>query len=185
MNVFNEFLSFVKSLFSWYVLIAPWEQGIRVRLGKHVRLLESGIHFKIPIFDIIFVQPIRTRIVPITDQSLITADKKVIVLAGSFAYKIDDLLKLYQTLHNPTNAIEQKVMGSVSAHVFKTNFDDLEPDKLAQTVKREIDLSEFGLISVDFFLTSFASVKTYRIITGDLRQYANTDGELNLENKNK
>jgi len=171
MNIFNDILDFLKSLVQWWTIISPWEQGIRVRLGKNVTILDPGAHLKIPLIDVMFVQPIRLRVIPITDQVLMTKDSKVIILSGSLGYKIIDLLKLYQTLHDPTDTIEQQVMGIISERVFANDLAELSPEKLMTLVNDSISLQKYGLESNGFFLVSFACVRTYRIISGEMRQY--------------
>ncbi len=171
MNIVTQIINFIQTLFQWWAIITPWEQGIRVRLGKHVEKLDPGIHIKIPLIDKIHIQPIRLRIMSIKDQSLMTADKKIIILAGSIAYKIVDLLKLYESLHNPAEAIEQKIMGIISQYVFEITLDELSPETLALAVNENIDLSDYGLETDGFFITCFVSVKTYRIIGGELGRY--------------
>jgi len=171
MDILTQIVNFVRTLFQWWAIVTPWEQGIRVRLGKYIDRLEPGIHLKFPIIDKVHIQPIRLRVISISDQCLMTADKKVIVLAGSIAYRIIDLLKLYETLHNPTEAIEQKVMGIISKCAFEVSLDELSPEILTKSVNQEIDLKEYGLENVGFFLTSFAAVRTYRVIGGELGKY--------------
>ena len=178
MDIFYQLGNFFKTMFHWWVVITPWEQGLRIRLGKHVKTLDKGIHFKVPVIDKIYVQPTRLRVICIADQSLMTADKKVVILSGSLAYKVKDLEKLYETLHNPTAAIEQQVMGIISECVFETKLDDLSPKHLMELVNKEINLEKYGLESSDYFLTSFASVRTYRIIGGELGRWSDYEGEI-------
>lgn len=61
MNAFVEILRSFWRCFIWWVVIQPWEQGIRVRLGKKRVRLEPGIHFRIPYLDAVFKQSNRLR----------------------------------------------------------------------------------------------------------------------------
>ena len=41
----NQILDLIREffrLFQWWVIIAPWEQAVRVRAGKHLTLLQPG-----------------------------------------------------------------------------------------------------------------------------------------------
>jgi len=182
MDIITQIFNMFKATFQWWVIITPWEQGIRIRLGKHVLLLEPGIHVKFPIIDKIHIQPIRLRVICTSDQSIMTADQKVVILAGSLSYRIIDLLKLYETLHNPTETIEQQVLGIISSCVFKTNLADLSPEILVDAVNEQIDLTDYGLENAGFFLTCFASVRTYRLISGELGKYQDYESLLRTNN---
>ena len=60
-----EWLStIVRSLwrpFQWWVVVAQWELGLRIRLGKKTKALNPGIHFRIPFLDRIYIQSARLR----------------------------------------------------------------------------------------------------------------------------
>ena len=62
LNSFMEGVrQFLKALQMW-VTIAPWEQGLRVRLGRRVKLLGAGVHLRLPVLDVLYIQTVRTRI---------------------------------------------------------------------------------------------------------------------------
>jgi len=132
MELFNGVLNFLKEIFHWWVVVQPWQQGFRVRLGKHTMLMEPGIHLRVPIIDQMYVQPIRLRVISIKDQCLMTSDKKIVALAGSLGYKINDVLKLYKTLHQPAETVEQLVMGVISKAVFEMNLNDISTMMLTE-----------------------------------------------------
>ena len=57
MEIFNKLYDLFEKLLKWLVMIMPLEQGIRVRFGNKVTILNSGIYLKIPFsFDEIFIQ---------------------------------------------------------------------------------------------------------------------------------
>jgi|TARA_Y100000310_G_C20570816_1_gene757918 hypothetical protein len=97
-----------------------------------------------------------------------TSDKKLVILSGSLSYKVVDLLKLYQTLHDPKGVIIQRVQGIVSKCVVATALEDLSPQGIMDVVNEELSLEQYGLCGSDFFLTGFAHVKALRVITGEL-----------------
>jgi len=95
MNLFSRLIEKFRSLFIWWVIITPWEQVLRVRLGKHLKLLEEGIHLKIPGIDYIFRQSTRMRVGLLPTQTLTTEDNKTLTIRGMIVYSIADLELLY------------------------------------------------------------------------------------------
>jgi hypothetical protein len=79
---------FFRALQVW-VTIAPWEQGLRVRLGQRVKLLRAGIHLKLPIIDVLYIQTVRARISALGRQIAATRDGKAVTLSGAVGYAID------------------------------------------------------------------------------------------------
>lgn len=165
-------------MFQWWVVIAPWQQGIRVRFGRSVKRLDPGIHLKLPLVDIVYMQPIRVRAQHIQSQTLTTVDGKAVSLSAALQYEIVDLLRLYRTLHNAHDTIEQKVQGVVAGYVFGKRLDQLQPNALEDELLRTLDIEQFGLKLHGFNLTSFAHVRSYRLINGEIGAYTGYDQRL-------
>lgn len=155
-------------LFNWFVTVAPWEQAIRVRAGKHVRLLASGLYIKIPFIDRIYRQNIRRRIAQIRPQTLTTKDNKCVTLCGSVQYSIGDILLLFKSLDQPEDTVEALVAAKIANYVANNELAECHPLTIQQKLNNEIDLEQFGLIGKEIFITSFAVVKTYRLINDEL-----------------
>jgi regulator of protease activity HflC (stomatin/prohibitin superfamily) len=90
----------IQSLFVWWVIINPWELGVRSRAGKPAQLLNPGCHFRIPFFDTVLVQPVRERVTNLSPQVCSTADNEVMTVCINISYQISDIAKVYNTIHN-------------------------------------------------------------------------------------
>jgi len=181
MTFVQQIQALLKSIFQWWVTIAPWQQGIRVRLGKHVKLLSPGIHFKMPIFDVVYMQAIRMRAQHIQAQTVTTKDGKVISLASALQYQISDLRKMYETLHNAHDTIEQRVQSAIASVIYTKDYADFTIGDIQESVRKELDFSMFGLEIVGFNITSFAVVKTYRLINDGMGHYTGYDQRLDTD----
>ena len=158
-------------LFKWYFILMPWQQALRIRVGKYVTKYEGGIHFKIPYFDIIVKQNTRTRISDITPQTLTTRDNKTITLSCALSYNVLDIEPLYTKLHMAEDTIRQTVQGILSEYITWHNFEDCSPAKIKEHVESVMNLEQWGLSSGKFIISDFAVVKTYRFITGTVDKY--------------
>lgn len=170
----------LSQVFTWFVVVAPWEQAIRVRLGKNVRLLNAGIYVKVPFIDRVFKQSTRRRLNMLRPQTLTTADRHVVTCAGAVGYSIGDLVKLYDTLESPNGTIENEIAGLVAKYLGARNLKECSSAGLEQFVKDGMDLTKYGLNGQEFYLTSFATSKTYRFITGGMESWGH-DGGINME----
>ena len=168
----------VVNLFQWWVVITPWEQGVRVRMGRYETLLTAGLHLKLPIVDKVYKQPIRLRSQFINGQTVTSADGKTIAISGAFQFEITDLLMLYRTLHNAHDVIEQRVQSIVALYCEDAAAAAITPERLSGEVKDALDLTPFGIRSRGYAVTDIAIVRPLRIVTGELGRYTSYDQRL-------
>ena len=67
MNLFLERIASWFSSWKAWVVIPPWCEGVRVRLGKNAICLSPGLHFRIPGFDQITLVNTRLRTIITSD----------------------------------------------------------------------------------------------------------------------
>jgi len=151
-------------LFIWWVTFAPWEQGLRVRLGRHVKLLGAGVHLRLPLIDAIYRQSTRLRFSDLKPQTVTTADGHTLTFAGYIGYTINDVKLLYETLHHAEDAVCAIAMGAISDYVFTHTLEECAPDTVQSAIIESLNLAKFGLGGAYVVLTTFARVKTYRLI---------------------
>ena len=151
-------------LFVWWSIIMPWEQGIRVRLGKKRVRLGPGIHFKIPYADHVYIQTTRRRYSNFGPSTTTTRDGHTITLAGAVGFSILDLDKLYDKLQHPEDALHAIMSGTVAGYVATHDLAECSPEKLIEKCRPLLKLRQFGLRSEQFLLTTYARVRTYRLI---------------------
>lgn len=163
MNQVREFIEYILNLVKIWVIIQPWQQGIRVRIGKNRKLLNPGIHFKIPYFDSVFVQENRMRIVDIPLQTISCKDQ-TITLNASFGYLISNIETLYLKLYHPETTLKNLTMAKITDFVSSRQFADIKLDELEGFVLKELKALDYGITFETFQVMNYASVKTYRLI---------------------
>ena len=166
MSWFTTALQSMTRLFKWWVVVACWEQGVRVRLGKNSKRLDPGVHFRIPFLDRIYVQSTRLRVINCPTQSISTRDKNVITFGLAVRYQIQDVVKLYQTTAS-VEAILLYEAISKAAHLITTTDSDLDPASLEEQINATLPSHEYGLSDVRVSILSFCQARCYRFITGD------------------
>lgn len=101
MEILNIIASFSNKLFQWWFTVMPWEQAIRIRRGKTVRLLGAGLYLKIPFIDAVYIQTTRMRMVDMPIQTVSTQDGTTLTIKAVIGYSIKDVQLLYNTLYHP------------------------------------------------------------------------------------
>lgn len=173
----NTLIKHLGDLLRWWVVIAPWEQAVRVRLGKRTKLLEGGIHLRIPKIDLVYKQSIRLRYCSIPTQTLTTRDGIAITTSGMAGFEIADIMRVYQTLHHPDAVVYGRAMSIISETVVNSTREDCTPSRVEMVVKESLQgyIEEMGLRLVDLSITDFAAVKTFRLIQGEPMDWISND----------
>lgn len=167
MNYLGQLFEFLQKLIVWWVTIMPWEKAVHVRVGKKVKVLAAGLHLRIPFIDRVYIQTTRLRVVQCPVQTVTTRDGKTITIFMNLGYTIEDIYKLYSTLYQADQTLCNMMHGITAVEVFSKDLADCTPDHLEGTVKEKMKGDDFGLSFKYMKITSFAVVKTYRLIMSD------------------
>lgn len=162
---FASLLDGIRQLFVWWCIVAPWEQAVRVRLGRHVRLLQPGIYLVIPMVDRVYTQGVRLRTDDVGIQTLQGLDGKTVMIATCVKYEIRDMLLLFRTVQDVHSTVVDLVASAVASVVTAARVGDLTPALIEESAARAVNLERFGLGNVAVQVTDFATVRTYRLVS--------------------
>lgn len=171
MNQVQQFFEYIFNAVKIFVIVQPWQTGIRVRNGKKIKKLNKGVYFRIPYFDSVFIQESRLRVSEISMQTLTSKDLKTVTLNSSFGYSIRDIETLYNTLYHPETTLQNIAMSEVANFVFKNNINEITPKKLEKEILTKLRADDYGINFEYFKITNFAVVKTFRLIQDQSYNY--------------
>lgn len=164
MNYLKEILDYVSKLFQWWVVVQPWEQGLKTRFGKNVKLLSHGVWFRLPFFDCVYLQTVRLRVVSMPLQTITTKDGKTLSICSAVGYSINDILKLYNSLHNPETTIYNLVLSEISDYVANHELTECGHKQLESVVLNKLSTSDYGIKYEYVKILGYAVVRTYRLL---------------------
>lgn len=165
MNYLKEVLDYLTKLLQWWVIVEPWEAGLRVRIGKKIKLLTPGIYFRIPLVDAVYIQETRMRMISLNSQTVTTKDGKTITIFSSIGYSINDITKLYQTIAQPDSTIANTVLGTIADYVATNDAINCSPSTIEEKVKTKLTTFDYGITFEHVKVTGYSIVRTYRFIT--------------------
>lgn len=154
----------IGDLFRWWVVLCPWEAGIRVRAGYWIAVIGGGIHLRIPFVDRFFVQSVRLRVATLPTQTVTTRDGKTVTVGGTLGYSVGDILQLYQTLQHAHDTLVNLAASALAQCVRELDASDLDPMRLQDAATRTLSVHGYGIAQATIRVTDFALVRTYRLI---------------------
>ena len=116
MNQLFEWLSHLVSSWKFWIVVPPWDVGIRVRLGKRAIQLDAGPHFRIPFLDTIFLVNTRLRVVtppPVTIRNGGTVDK-CRTISCTLGYLVREPLVAMLRFEQPVIAIQSYAQTEIA-----------------------------------------------------------------------
>lgn len=164
MELVNQLIGFIKNLFDWWFVVMPWEQAIFVKRGKSSELLTAGLYFKIPFVDFVFIQTCRMRMIDCAVQTVSTKDSKTITIKSCIGYSIGDMKVLYNKMAHPEITLSSMSMSYVAEYIRNATIEEATPEKVEKFVNEKLNAESFGLKDVMVKITSWADVKTFRLI---------------------
>lgn len=172
MLVIRELIRGMSQFFKWWILIAPWEQALRVRGGKHSKLLLAGAHIRIPVWDRMYRQSVRLRAASVPAQTLSTTDGFAVEVRLCLMYQITDMEKLYESVDNP-DALGAVAASAVAKYVTTRELGDLSVVGIEEAASAAMNLEDFGLAAEEGqspvrVLDVVFLKRTYRLITGNI-----------------
>lgn len=175
MNWVRDLFQYLSDFFKWWVIVLPWQEGIRVRFGSKETHLKKGIYVKFPFIDSVFVQNVRLRYDQIPIITITTKDRHVITVNGAIAFKIIDIKRLYHSISNPAATLTGIAMSSLSEYITSHSLEECTPQHLIKSVV--FNDSDFG-IEASVKITGFAVVKTFRLIQDSAWMPTHKDNEI-------
>jgi regulator of protease activity HflC (stomatin/prohibitin superfamily) len=164
MSWIKELIDYLSKSLSLWVTVQPWEEGVRVRIGKYTKSLTKGIYLRIPLLDSVYIQTTRLRVFSCSPQTLTSKDNNTITITAAIGYSITSIDKLYSKLHHPQSTISNIVKGAISDYISKSDIKECSPESLSNYIEKQIELNDYGIKYEYVKIIGYAVVRTYRLI---------------------
>jgi len=158
-----EFLTrFGNQLIPW-VIVEEWNGAVHLRLGKWIRTLGPGLHFKIPFFDNIIECPVITQSINLPSQTLTTLDEQSIVLKSIIRYRVSNVRTYLLKVMHATDVLIDTTQGIIRDVVETTTWDDLVDVNYQITNEVKEFVVKWGIKVEAVTITDLGIVKSFRI----------------------
>jgi regulator of protease activity HflC (stomatin/prohibitin superfamily) len=157
-------VTFIHDILPWKI-VDQWEQGVHLRTGKFVRIVNPGLNWKIPFFDQILTTPVITQTVNLSPQTVTSVDEKSVVLSSIVRYHIYDVEKFLLGVMHANDVLVDTTQGIIRDVVEGCKWDDLYD--LGKVVTPEVNnqVEEWGIKVEQVSFPDLGLITTYRVMT--------------------
>lgn len=169
MNQLLEWLSRIFGSWKFWIVIPPWDVGVRVRFGKIASELQAGPHWRVPFIDEIVLINTRVRIVIAPSITIGIDGSKTRVVTASVSYQIVEPVKAMLSFAGAEHAVMCLVQSMLC--------DGKSPDETKQLLDAEL-LSKGIKINFVKYVEDVRGIRTYRLLSDTWKpvEYNNSSG---------
>ncbi len=122
-------------------IVAEWERGVVLRLGKLVRVAAPGLQFIIPVLERMIKVDIRVFVVDVPKQEIITRDNVTVKVNAVVYFRVMDPAAAIVRVENYIFATQQVAQTTLRDVVGQSELDELlaHREELNQKLQRIID----------------------------------------------
>jgi regulator of protease activity HflC (stomatin/prohibitin superfamily) len=122
-------------------IVKQWEKAAVIRFGRIIKIVDTGLHFRVPLIDSIQKVDLRMQTVDLRGQSAITKDNISVGIDAVVFMKIEDAEKLILRIKDYYNAVSKYAQTSIRNVIGRYSLDDLleSREEIAKSLKDVID----------------------------------------------
>lgn len=157
-NLWNEFKPFI--------IINEYEEGILLRLGKFKKSLTKGLWLKIPFIDEILVHHVVITTLNLPSQSLVTLDKKSIVVKAMVKFRLFDVKTFMLEIWDKQDAISDISQGIIKNIIMSKTWEECTDIEIDNTISKKIraEVKKYGVEIIQVTLTDISEMRSIRLI---------------------
>ena len=128
-------------LFGSFYIVNQWENGVILRFGKIKDVKETGLHFRVPLMDVVEKVDMRTQTLDMKGQSAITKDNISVGIDAVVFMTIEDPSKVITQIRDYKMAVSKYAQTAIRNIVGQYDLDALleSREEIASKLKEEID----------------------------------------------
>lgn len=130
-------------------ILAEWQKGIVLTLGKFSGVLNPGLNFIIPIIQSVIIVDMRIRTTDVARQEVITKDNIPMLVNTVVYFRVEDPVKAVIKIRDYAYAISQYTQGALRDVIGNHELDFVltERERVSSDIKKIVDAEtdEWGI----------------------------------------
>lgn len=150
-----------------FVIVNEYERAVVLRLGRYNRTLEPGYRWIIPFFvEDVLKDNVVPRTYNLDAQSLVTIDKKEIVLSTAINCEIVDIRKATLEVEAVDSTVCDVCYGEIGRQINKHTFDEISDQTFPTVLKNSCNrlIEPYGIKINKVGIIDLSPTHTFRLI---------------------
>lgn len=154
-------------------MVQPDELGVRItprlRGGIRVTELQPGIYLWWPLIQLIETIQAKVQVVDLRSQSVMSLDKKEMVISGAIRYRVKSAKKALYEVTSYDENIQTIALGIIQRHVQKHRSDRLDTNQIEREVLEEVRKASegWGLRIERVYVTDIGRTRNIRLLMNE------------------
>lgn len=151
-------------------IIKQYQKGVLLRFGKYKKILNPGLHFKIPFFDSIDDYVIVTTTLTLPVQSIVTKDGKSVVIKGQVKYKVQDLVIFAIEVYDAVDALSDMTCGIIFDKIKNRTYKETQEQDLNKLITTDVkkEAKKWGIFVEKVTITDYSEMTSLRLFNEQL-----------------
>lgn len=157
LQIWNELLPFC--------IVNQYQMGVRLRFGKFRNVVQPGFNWKLPLADLIIVEPVVETTLTLPTQSLTTADDKQVVVKGMIKYRIDRVDNYVLNVYDAKDALQDISCGVIKSIITEKTWEYIRTNDLDNDIAKKVRsrLRNYGIDIIQTTLVDLSNTKSLRL----------------------
>ena len=150
-----------------FIVINEYEEAVVLRFGVFKKSIQKGIYFKIPFVDEVMAHHVVITTLNLPSQSLVTADKKSIVVKAMVKFRIADIKTFMLEIWDKQDAISDIGQGVIKNVVMAKTWEECTDIEIDNTISKKIraEVKKYGIEIIQVTLTDISEMRSIRLIS--------------------
>lgn len=146
-------------------IVEQYNGAVQLRVGKFLRVLEPGIHWKLPCWDAVIEHTIVPTTMRLFSQSLVTKDEKSIVVQGVIKYQISDIKTFLLGVNDAVDAIADMSQGIIKGIIMERTWEECKSPEIDNiiTKKARVEAKKWGIDIIQVTLSDMGTIRSIRL----------------------
>jgi hypothetical protein len=167
MEFLKEILNKILSLLPQLHCLKPYERGIKITLGKHLKEVGPGAYFIWPIIHDLVYMDVQECVVDLRVQSVWTCDGHELAVSGGIRYAIKDVVKAICNIQDINIALANIALGTIVEFVNQRSLESchnlvLLKDEILKGLRKEA--RGWGTQINDIYITDMGKTRNLRLL---------------------
>ena len=154
-----------------FTVIAAYEEGVLLRLGKPLRkgrsVLKPGFHLKFPILDYVYTAIVTTDTMEIKAVNITTLDGKTSTNGLIVKFRVSDIYKYLIETNEPRSNMHDLCRGILSNYLEDCNWEDIRKKPTINAIRKKIALEcdEMGVEVLDVYFSDKCLTRAIKLFS--------------------